>query len=89
MDKKELIFNIHKNDIIEDSIRYKYDLIQKYGLEKHEIHDIFVRIINYQIEKYGCQIQKYIDDDTSEKRTQRTLKAKIRRQARIKYYKNK
>lgn len=59
MDKKELIFNIHKNDIIEDNIRYKKKLRKKYDLSVDEAHDLFVRIVNYQIDKYGYQMQKF------------------------------
>lgn len=61
MDKKELIFNMHKYDQIEDTIEYKNKLCEKYGLDEHESHDLFVKIINYQIEAYGSQLQKYND----------------------------
>ncbi len=61
-----LIFNIHKEDIIEDTIRYKKDLRQKYDLSVNEAHDLFARIVNYQIDKYGYQMQKYVDDTTKD-----------------------
>ncbi len=60
MNKNELIFNIHKEDIIEDTLKYKRDLTKKYGLSDNDVHDLFTRIVNYQIDKYGCQKQKFI-----------------------------
>lgn len=60
VDRNELIFNIHKEDIIEDTIRYKKNLRQKYDLDAEEIHDMFARIVNYQIDRYGSQKQKFV-----------------------------
>ncbi len=62
MDKKELIFNIHKNDIIEDNFKFKKMLYDKYGLNYSEIHDMFTNIVNYQIDTYGSQLIKYKED---------------------------
>ena len=61
VNKEELIFNIHKNDIIEDNIKYKKNLTKKYGISEDEAHNLFVRIINFQIDAYGYQLQKYTD----------------------------
>ena len=60
VNKIELIFNIHKEDIIEDTLRYKKDLTKKYGLSEDDVHDLFTRIVNYQIDKYGYQKQKFV-----------------------------
>ena len=59
-EKEKWIFSIHKEDIIEDTIRYKKDLRQKYNLSVDEIHDMFARIVNYQIDKYGYQKQRFV-----------------------------
>lgn len=59
-EKEKWIFNIHKEDIIEDTINYKSKLRKKYKLSLEEVHDIFARIINYQIDKYGLQKQRFI-----------------------------
>ena len=88
MDKKELIFNIHKNDIIEDTIRYKCDLSKKYGLDEHDTHDMFVKIVNYQIETYGSQIQRYIDDDDWQNHQFINKKDRARKNSRKAYYKD-
>lgn len=84
MNKKELIFNIHKEDIIEDTIRYKKNLIKKYGLSGDEVHDLFARIVNYQIEKYGYQIQRYVEDVSRD-----TFFVKSRRATQRKYMRTK
>ena len=85
VNKEELIFNIHKNDSIEDTIKYKKELSKNYGLSDNEAHDMFVKIVNYQIDKYGCQIQKYNDyvsrDDyfTKHRRSLQRTYGRIRR----------
>ena len=84
MNKEELVFNIHKEDIIEDTIRYKKNLEKKYGLNVNEVHDVFARIINYQIDKYGTQKQKYIDDTTIETYHRKNIKSKLRKYMRTK-----
>lgn len=61
VNKVELIFNIHKEDIIEGTISYRSNLRKKYDLSVEEVHDAFVKIINYQIDKYGSQKQGYTD----------------------------
>ena len=84
VNKNELIFNIHKEDIVEDTIRYKKDLRIKYDLSIEEVHDLFARIVNYQIDKYGYQKQKYFDDTTTE-----TLHNKSRKAVQRKYMRTK
>lgn len=84
MNKNELIFNIHKNDIIEDTIRYKKNIRQKYDLSVDEVHDLIVRIINYQIEKYGSQKQRYVEDTSKD-----TFYYKNRKAAQRKYERTK
>ena len=60
VNKNELIFNIHKEDIVEDTISYKKKLRKKYDLSVEEVHDLFTKIVNYQIDRYGSQKQKFI-----------------------------
>lgn len=84
MNSNELIFNIHKNDTIEDTIRYKKDLRQKYDLSVDEVHDLFARIVNYQIDRYGCQLQRYSDDNTLEVFLHKGRKARQRKYMRTK-----
>ena len=78
VNKSELIFNIHKNDIIEDNIRYKKNLRQKYNLSVDEVHDLFVKIVNYQIDKYGYQMQKFTDYVSKDEYYHKNRKSKQR-----------
>lgn len=80
----ELVFNLHKEDIVEDTIKYKNLLIKKYDLDRTEVHDLFVKIINYQIDKYGCQKQKYNGYVSKDDYYHINTKHKLRKQGRIK-----
>ena len=84
MNKNELIFNIHKEDIIEDTIRYKKDLTKKYGISVDEVHDLFVRVVNYQIDKYGYQKIKYTEDTSKDTYYHKNRKSKQRKYMRTK-----
>ena len=78
-EKEKWIFNIHKEDIIKDTIRYKKNLRIKYDLSIDEVHDLFARIVNYQIDKYGTQKQKYFDDTTKDTLYHKSRKATQRK----------
>lgn len=85
MDRNELIFNIHKRDQIEDTIKYKSHLTEKYGLDEHEAHDLFVKIINYQIDTFGNQLQKYNDFVSKDEYYHRNRKSQQRGYERTRY----
>ena len=52
MDIKELIFNIYKDQPI-IAKQFKQEVIEKYHIDLDEARNIFVKINNYQIKKYG------------------------------------
>ena len=52
MDVKRLIFDLYKDDVI-ISKEFKRHVKEKFNLDSRTIHDIFVKIANYQIKKYG------------------------------------
>lgn len=58
IDKKvvDLLFNFYKDDIITDCKKFKKELTTKFELNTHEVHEIFTRIVNYQIDTYGVQL---------------------------------
>lgn len=85
-EKGKWVFNLHKEDIIEDTIRYKKNLRIKYDLSIEEVHDLFARIVNYQINKYGYQKQKYFDDTTTETLHNKSRKAVQRKYMRTKHW---
>lgn len=56
MDKNEMIFNLYKDNVIV-SKKFKDEMKEKYGFSAWEADDMFVRINNYQIKKYGGRLE--------------------------------
>lgn len=52
MDVKKFIFESYKNEVIK-SKSFKEHIREKFNIDVREAHDIFVKIKNYQIEKFG------------------------------------
>lgn len=81
----ELIYNLYKDESIR-SETFKYEISRKYKLTPKEISNIYIKIVNYQIKKYGGRLEKgtSIELLTREecKRRAGVLKA-------IKYYRSK
>lgn len=67
MDKVELIFNMYKDDVIEIE-KFRPIIKNKYKLSDIEISNIYAKINNYQIKKYGIKQDKsnIIEIDTKE-----------------------
>lgn len=59
MDKKELIFNMFKDEPI--TLKKFKKEIKKYNIGKKESYDLFVRIQNYQINKHGSALNTFVD----------------------------
>ena len=55
MDKIELIFNIYKDSVVV-SKPFKREMIRRYKLSDEEIRNLFIRIQNYQVEKFGGRL---------------------------------
>ena len=55
MDKIKLLFNMYKEKVIV-SKKFKGEVQKKYNLSSEEARNLFVRIQNYQIEKYGNRL---------------------------------
>lgn len=55
MDIEELIFNIYKNQPLVAK-KFKDKIIKRYHISSEEARNIFVRINNYQIKKYGKKL---------------------------------
>ena len=85
MDKTYLIFNLHKDDVIKDCKKFKSKIIRKYNLTNEEANEIFIMIVNYQIDTYGVQIG-VTDElyDSYEERKRKFENAKRRKQYRQK-----
>lgn len=57
MDKIELIFNIYKDSVI-FSKRFKAEMVRKYRLSDEDIRNLYIRIQNYQIDRYGNRLTR-------------------------------
>ena len=55
MDAKELIFNMYKDKVVV-SKKFKLEIEKRFNLSQREISDLFVKIQNYQIKKYGARL---------------------------------
>ena len=73
MDKTELIFEIYKDQIIGDTQVFKGMITKKFKLTWEEIHNLYVKIINYQIDTYGIQLNDLKDYLTKEDCSKRRL----------------
>ena len=60
MNKEELIFTMYRDTPIVAKT-FKSKIIKKYGLSNDEARDIYVRIQNYQIKKYGGALMNKMD----------------------------
>lgn len=59
MSKTKLLFNLYKDYTIKNSEEFKGKELSKYRLSIKELTEIFTSIINYQIDRYGCQLGKF------------------------------
>lgn len=56
--KKELIFELVKDKQIYNAADFKRNIIAEYGISRELAAELFVRINNYQIKKYGNILSK-------------------------------
>lgn len=57
MDKIELIFNIYKDSVV-ISKPFKREMIRRYKLSDEEIRNLYIKIQNYQIDRYGNRLTR-------------------------------
>lgn len=81
MDTKELIFNMYKDKIVV-SKKFKLEMKKKFNLEQREISDLFVRIQNYQIKKYGAKLDLNDIAYSKEEYSRLAINAKTRKNQR-------
>ena len=70
MDKEELLFELYKDLCIEVR-KFRAILKKQFKIEDKKITDIYAKINNYQIQKYGKRIEK---DDQIDFKTKEDLK---------------
>jgi len=61
MDKNELLYRIYRDTLIKNSIVFKRYLIKQFKIEMSDATNIYARIVNYQIMKYGIQLKELQD----------------------------
>lgn len=57
MDKIELIFNMYKDSVV-ISKPFKREMIRRYKLNDEEIRNLYIKIQNYQIKRYGNRLTR-------------------------------
>lgn len=85
MNKLELVFNIYKDEIIKNK-EFRRKIKEKYGFSDIVISNLIVRIVNYQIEKYGQRKSNEIEIYTKEELLRKSLNARTRKGQRIHHW---
>ena len=84
MNIKEFIFNTYKDQVVIGKT-FKRKIIKKYNLTITEASDLFTRINNYQINKYGERLSIRKKEYTLEELNKISLYARIRKHQRRNY----
>lgn len=61
MDKEELLYRIYRDTLIKNSIIFKRYLIKQFDITLAEATNIYTKIVNYQIMRYGIQLKRLQD----------------------------
>lgn len=85
MNKLELVFNIYKDEIIKNK-EFRRKIKEKYGFSDIVISNLIVRIVNYQIEKYGQRKSNEVEIYTREELRRKSLNARHRKGERIHHW---
>lgn len=89
MDVERLIFDMYKDEVL-ISKAFKEEIIKKFNVSKVVAGDIFARIQNHQIKKFGRRLNYSDPPMTSEEKKYINLVARTRnQQKKCKYYENK
>ena len=86
MNKLELVFNIYKDEIIKNK-EFRRKIKEKYGFSDTVISNLIVRIVNYQIKKYGSRKSNEVEIYTGEELRRKSLNARKRKGERIHHWK--
>lgn len=54
----DYIFNTYKDKHFKTSSKLRYIFMNKYNLTYEESSRLIIKIINYQVKRYGCQLYK-------------------------------
>ena len=72
MDIKEIIFKAYKDKAIITKT-FKNEIAKNYKLSDEDVRNLYIRINNYQIKKYGARLEKekifvYTNDELARRR---------------------
>jgi hypothetical protein len=88
MDVERLIFDMYKNEVL-ISKNFKSEIIKKFNVSKVVAGDLFAKIQNYQIKKFGKRLDFNDPPMTSEEKKYISLVARTRKHnKKNKYYEN-
>ena len=81
MDIKEIIFKAYKDKPIM-SKKFREAMRRDYKLTDDDIRNLYIKINNYQVEKYGCRLEK---EDVTIHSKQEMLRINVNARTRRKY----
>lgn len=82
MDVEELIFNMYKNEVIISPV-FKNEVMKKFGIDLRTASDLYARITNYQIKRFGRRLDDFYEIPTPEEERKVTDNANHRKQKRL------
>ena len=77
MDVEKVIFNLYKDTVIVSSV-FKNEVMKKFNISLRQASDLFARITNYQIKRYGRKLNDFYDIPTEEESETINRRAKQR-----------
>jgi hypothetical protein len=80
--KENIIFSLYKDKPVRSAKEFRNEIERKYGKEVNA-KELYLRITNYQIDKYGYMLWDYDDEYTTEDYLRRANNARNRRKQRI------
>ena len=88
MDTKELIFNMYKDKVV-ISKNFRKEIAKKYNISGDDARNLYIKIQNYQIKKYGKRLDTYESTMTKEVSSRIHKEAKDRKNSKKNnYWKN-
>lgn len=87
MEIERLVFEMFKDEKSKNR-RYLKDMIKKQfkSLTEKQLNEISLKIYNYQIDKYGCNLTMNFDKKSKEELKRVCLNDRMRKYAKHKYY---
>lgn len=82
MDVEKVIFNLYKDDVVISSV-FKKEVMKKFGIDLRQASDLFAKITNYQIERFGRKLDNFYQIPTPEENIQTGNRANQRKYRRL------